>query len=526
MKPQVSNRSKLRTVSLGVLLGCLSQACGFEPQAGTIHYSLSDSTHARLRRAYEDGEVANPGAVAVQIQGALEMLFGSAAEPGYMLLDDWIGEIDRSAGGYDELDDAAFDAIKVGNARRFKMQLQLVEARRYAEVYRPFYAQDLWLEWTEDHLPGLLENPDAPYDESDPDYGTRHEEAIALFISHYPTLRESSDMYRQHCLHCHGNEGGGNGPTADFVSPRPRDYRLGKFKWTAVDRNQPRREDLLNILEQGAKGSAMPSFMRFSRGQLEGLVDYVRLLAIRGEVETLLVGDAIDGEGDLPASSVLVNYEFVWEKWDAAPGKYVAVEGDVPRAHEVTPEMLEHGRELFLGTVANCFSCHGPDGRGAGVSLFELKEIDPDADGAIVLTEDDLVAGWMFKDFVKTDDAGNPVLVDGHTVTEEKVARHKLDDWGIARETAGILDAKGFGSNPRNFQQSIFRGGSRPLDFYRRIKYGIYGTVMPAAAPELTDDDIWSLVYFVLSIAEEHDVAREYEKKLARFDSETEHEEH
>ena len=226
-----------------------------------------------------------------------------------------------------ELDDAAFDAIKAENARRFKLQLQLIEARRYAEVYRPLYAKDLWQEWTEFHLPDLLEDPDAPFDESDSDYGTRHDEAVALFMSHYPTLRESSDMYRQQCLHCHGNEGGGNGPTADFLEPRPRDYRLGMFKWTAVDRNEPRREDILNILQQGAKGSAMPSFKRFSRGELEGLIDYVRLLAIRGEVETLLVGDAIDGEGDLPANSVLENYKLIWEKWAQVCGGQPARSG-------------------------------------------------------------------------------------------------------------------------------------------------------------------------------------------------------
>ena len=51
-------------------------------------------------------------------------------------------------------------------------------------------------------------------------------------------------LYRLHCLHCHGVSGAGDGPTAPFLYPRPRDYRKGLFKFTSTpDRRQadPRR---------------------------------------------------------------------------------------------------------------------------------------------------------------------------------------------------------------------------------------------------------------------------------------------
>src|SRR5262249_29870956 len=32
-------------------------------------------------------------------------------------------------------------------------------------------------------------------------------------------------LYRLHCLHCHGVSGAGDGPTAAFLYPTPRDYR-------------------------------------------------------------------------------------------------------------------------------------------------------------------------------------------------------------------------------------------------------------------------------------------------------------
>src|SRR5262249_47806440 len=41
-------------------------------------------------------------------------------------------------------------------------------------------------------------------------------------------------LYRLHCLHCHGVSGAGDGPTASFLYPRPRDYRKGLFKFTST----------------------------------------------------------------------------------------------------------------------------------------------------------------------------------------------------------------------------------------------------------------------------------------------------
>src|SRR5262245_2338944 len=40
-------------------------------------------------------------------------------------------------------------------------------------------------------------------------------------------LLAGRNLYMQHCIHCHGVTGDGNGPTAKFLNPRPRDYRLG-----------------------------------------------------------------------------------------------------------------------------------------------------------------------------------------------------------------------------------------------------------------------------------------------------------
>ena len=76
-------------------------------------------------------------------------------------------------------------------------------------------------------------------------------------------------------------------------------------------------------------------------------------------------------------------------------------------------------------------------------------------------------------------------------------------------------DEWGNDSDPRNFHLGIFRGGNRPIDLFRRVKYGISGTIMPAADASLSDDDLWAIVYYVLDIAETHDVNRVLERRAA-----------
>ncbi|MGH7318661.1 MAG: cbb3-type cytochrome c oxidase subunit II, partial [Candidatus Rokuibacteriota bacterium] len=39
------------------------------------------------------------------------------------------------------------------------------------------------------------------------------------------------EVYERRCVGCHGQNGDGNGPVATFLDPRPRDFRLGAFKF-------------------------------------------------------------------------------------------------------------------------------------------------------------------------------------------------------------------------------------------------------------------------------------------------------
>jgi len=47
-------------------------------------------------------------------------------------------------------------------------------------------------------------------------------------------LREGRDLYMQHCVSCHDNSGSGNGFKAADLTPLPRDFRRGTFKWRST----------------------------------------------------------------------------------------------------------------------------------------------------------------------------------------------------------------------------------------------------------------------------------------------------
>jgi mono/diheme cytochrome c family protein len=270
-------------------------------------------------------------------------------------------------------------------------------------------------------------------------------------------LRAAAELYRVQCLHCHGVEGGGDGPTAHFLEPAPRDFRLGIFKFTAQkDLARPRREDILRALDQGLNGTSMPSFQRLSIDEREGLTDYVRFLAVRGEVEKRLVDTFVD-EGEIPVDAPEEELAFVTGKWREAYEKVVAFDGPIPSP---TPELIEHGRALFHDMAkGNCSSCHGLDGRGDGPTAYKIG-----ADG---------------------------------------------------QKTAAYLDAWGRPIVPRDLRRGLFRGGSRPIDIYRRIYAGIPGGPMPAIGeakaangePLLSSDDLWALVHYVRWLAAPHDLA-------------------
>jgi mono/diheme cytochrome c family protein len=274
------------------------------------------------------------------------------------------------------------------------------------------------------------------------------EEALKSLQLEPETLAKGAELYRVHCLHCHGLTGDGQGPTAPWINPHPRDYRPGVFKFTSSEQSEgtrkPRREDLVRTLTQGIEGTAMPAFGGQSNGkfgvrtpdEINQLVSYVIHLSVRGQVEfdtmrAAASGDLADTSVDDWAGERLTRVAGWWleaEKKPIEPSKYQIAADD----RAARDESVRRGYRTFLDPTAACIKCHLDFGRR--------------------------------NNFI-------------------------YDKWGTV-------------VRPRDLTAGIFRGGRRPLDLYWRISHGINGAGMPdpLAANALKPDQIWDLVNFVQAL--------------------------
>jgi mono/diheme cytochrome c family protein len=289
------------------------------------------------------------------------------------------------------------------------------------------------------------------------------------------TLAEGGKHYRNHCLHCHGLEGNGRGPTGPWLNPPPRDYRQGIFKYTSSTQDQnsrkPRRDDIIHVLNFGIEGTSMPSFNILSDEEREQLASYVTHLSIRGEVE----------------------YRTMYEQLRLAVESKGAEAGDRPkfvapiREDLKTPTMKQSMEDNLALSVSRWLGAQKPD-----ASIVPAQYTYGNTDD----------------DFLKSAGRGGKIFLG----TGGCIACHQ----NFGRESNLTYDAWGTIVRGRNVYEGIYRGGRRPVDLYNRIYGGIEGAGMTAykdlknlinpqdlgiTAEELAQTDpLWDIVNFLRAL--------------------------
>lgn len=279
----------------------------------------------------------------------------------------------------------------------------------------------------------------------------------------------------QQCASCHGLSGQGRGPVAASQNPYPRDFRVGWFKYKSTPRSaKPVRADLVRVLKEGLSGTQMPIFDKLNDSDLNALVDYVVFLSIRGEFERAVLQDAAMDNGAEKDELLTA----IADRWvDAADAvedfelpSFPLVGSETEENKAELAASIEKGKQLFVGQVAACAQCHGESGNGAGTKL-------PDYD--------DWTKEWTAKISLNPDN---------------------LDEIAPLMALGGMKPQH---LKPRNIVEGHLRGGRKPIDIYKRIRYGIAGSPMPAASiaaseqdTGLKEEDLWHLVNYVLSIAQ------------------------
>ena len=157
-------------------------------------------------------------------------------------------------------------------------------------------------------------------------------------------------LYRKNCLQCHGVFGAGDGPTSEFLYPRPRDFRLGIFKFTSTNpvNAKPSRADLRKTILYGVHGTSMPGFEALmSPSEIEQVIDYMTFLSMRGETEKYLIeAAALEGEDALAEDRVTEVVVKVTSSWKDAETQVV---NPSTRRVEPSKESIRRGRDSVPG---------------------------------------------------------------------------------------------------------------------------------------------------------------------------------
>ena len=160
-----------------------------------------------------------------------------------------------------------------------------------------------------------------------------------------PSLARGEALYKEKCIYCHGETGKGDGPSADYSSPRPRNFYKGQYKIRTTPFGKiPTDQDLFDMLSRPYPGTSMPSWKHLSTSDRWSLVQYLKTLSKK------------------------------FQKFIDRKKSHQVIEALEPP--EFTLETLDMGKQLFM---QSCSGCHGVKGRSDGESTHKVVDLDSDS---------------------------------------------------------------------------------------------------------------------------------------------------
>ena len=246
-------------------------------------------------------------------------------------------------------------------------------------------------------------------------------------------LAQAEHQYMMRCSRCHGEKGDGNGPLADILEPRPRDFTFGMYKLrTTAAGVLPTDEDLFRTISRGIPGTSMPSWKQLPEQLRWMLVDYIKTFS----------EDFSDPEYD-PYGSIIT----------------------MPPQVPSSPSSIAKGREIFEKN--RCTDCHGQELRGDGKT--DLRD-----EWGYPARVPNLTRGWNFKGGKRPEDIifRFTTGLDGTAMRsfEENIVGE--DRWHLANYLASMAKT-GFN------QEMIFRAEKKTENIPLDVDADIWSAVAP-----------------------------------------------
>ncbi|MBI5643416.1 MAG: c-type cytochrome [Deltaproteobacteria bacterium] len=230
---------------------------------------------------------------------------------------------------------------------------------------------------------------------------------VAFAVSGDPAA--GKEIYAKRCWWCHGKDGAGDGPAAEFLSPPPRDFTLGLYKWktTPFDEMAPGDQDLYKMIS-GYSHDSMPGW--------NGMNDT-----------------------SMPGWSDVLSDKEIWDLAAYLKGLSGLEPPEKPtigiKPQKASKESIERGRDTFKD---RCAECHGEEGMGDGIK--KLKD-----DWGARTWPRNLTKGWTYRAGSSAGDIYTRITV-GIPGTQmpsfaDPQSKKKLSDgerWDVANYVASL----------------------------------------------------------------------------------------
>jgi len=161
--------------------------------------------------------------------------------------------------------------------------------------------------------------------------------AAVVILAGAAGAADPTELYGRYCSGCHGSAGDGNGPAADMLIVKPRDFTKGVFKFrTTPAGTLPTDDDLFRTITRGINRTSMPAWSLLPERERWALVGVVKSF---------------------------------YPEWAAQPA---ATPVDVPPAPRDLGDAARIARGAAVYELLECGTCHGASGRGDGPSAAKL----------------------------------------------------------------------------------------------------------------------------------------------------------